>query len=170
MLMPGNPVWVKLCWGLLVVVTCSGVQAEPVSVFAAGSLKAALSELARAFQHQYEIPVQATFGPSGLLRERIEAGEPVQVFASANMQHPQKLHQADLFLTYCTNAVAAKREVQTLRTVRIPTVLTVGADYGLIVLGEPAAPAWRFALYILSPAGQQILADYGFDVAAVPGP
>jgi len=34
------------------------------------------------------------YGPAGLLRERIEQGEPCCVFASANRQHPQALYAA----------------------------------------------------------------------------
>src|SRR5262249_19226022 len=49
------------------------------------------SAVAQAVQREYAIPVQTTFGPSGVLRERIEKGEPVDVFASANMEHPQLL-------------------------------------------------------------------------------
>jgi ABC-type molybdate transport system substrate-binding protein len=32
-----------------------------------------------------------TFGASGLLKDRIQAGERADVFASANMEHPQAL-------------------------------------------------------------------------------
>jgi molybdate transport system substrate-binding protein len=35
--------------------------------------------------------VEAEFGPAGLLRERIENGEHPDIFASANMAHPQAL-------------------------------------------------------------------------------
>jgi ABC-type molybdate transport system substrate-binding protein len=37
------------------------------------------------------VRVTFTFGASGLLRDRIAAGEPADVFASANMEHPQAL-------------------------------------------------------------------------------
>jgi ABC-type molybdate transport system substrate-binding protein len=68
-------------------------QAETVSLFAAGSLKAALTEAAKAFEKDGsgKVQVQATFGPSGLLRERIEKGEPAHVFASADTSHPKRL-------------------------------------------------------------------------------
>src|SRR5262249_47614247 len=38
--------------------------------------------------------VHLTFGASGLLRDRIGAGEPATVFASANVEHPQSLVEA----------------------------------------------------------------------------
>src|SRR3546814_16234869 len=79
-----------------------------------------------------------------------------------------EIGQADLFLTYCTNAVLAQREVPSLQNVAVPAALAVGADYGLIVLEGAPAEAWRLALHILSPARQKILADYGFERCALP--
>lgn len=68
---------------------------------------------------------------------------------------------ADIFLTYRTNALLAKREAPTQQIVPIPDDLNVGADYGLAVLGGNEA-ARRFADFVLSPAGQTILARLGF--------
>lgn len=65
-------------------------------LLAAGSLKSAFIPLLAHFQQQSGISVDAHFGPAGLLRERIEAGEPCSVFASANTQHPQALRLAGL--------------------------------------------------------------------------
>ena len=76
--------------------------------------------------------------------------------------------QADVFLTYCTNAVLAQKEVPALQIVQVPEALSVGADYGLIVLDRAPAGAWKLAMHILSPAGQSVLAAYGFDAAALP--
>jgi molybdate transport system substrate-binding protein len=59
----------------------------PVQVYAAGSLREALTEVARAQGGA----VALTFGAAGLLRERIERGEPAQVFASADLRQPQRL-------------------------------------------------------------------------------
>src|SRR5262249_16918166 len=39
--------------------------------------------------------------------------------------------RADIFLTYCTNAVIAKRENPDQQVVELPADLAVGADYGL---------------------------------------
>ncbi|MGR3315963.1 MAG: molybdate ABC transporter substrate-binding protein [Roseovarius indicus] len=248
-------------------IAMSPAQAEDISLFAAGSLRAALSEVAEDFTQTYGTPVAATFGPSGLMRERIEAGETAHVFASANMRHPRTLEsagkggpvvlfarnrlcalarpdvevssgtllevmlkpetrlgtstpkadpsgdyafelfdksghaetlkakalqltggpdsetppggrnayawvldsdQADIFLTYCTNAVLARKEVPELQIVQVPEALSVGADYGLIVLDGAPTAASRLAMHILSPAGQAVLAEYGFDAAGVP--
>lgn len=59
----------------------------PVQVFAAGSLREALTEVARGQGGA----VSLTFGAAGLLRGRIERGEPAQVFASADLHQPQCL-------------------------------------------------------------------------------
>ena len=56
-----------------------------------GSLRAALTEVTRDFTAASGIPVVPVFGASGLLRDRLERGEPGDVFASANMEHPEAL-------------------------------------------------------------------------------
>jgi ABC-type molybdate transport system substrate-binding protein len=74
--------------------------------------------------------------------------------------------RADIFLTYCTNALLAAAEVPGLQIVAIPEALGVGADYGLVVLSQrPEAEA--LADFILSADGQAILASYGFRPARV---
>ncbi|MBW2429311.1 MAG: molybdate ABC transporter substrate-binding protein, partial [Deltaproteobacteria bacterium] len=75
--------------------------------------------------------------------------------------------KADVFLTYCTNAVLARKEVQALKIIRIPKELSVGADYGLLVRDGASNEAWRLAMYILSPAGQKIIREYGFEATAI---
>jgi molybdate transport system substrate-binding protein len=239
---------------------------EPVRLYAAGSLRLALTEVAKSFQAATGTPVAPTFGASGLLRERIEKGEPAEVFASADMGHPQHLAaagragevrlftrnrlcalaapgttvssdsllerllepkvrlgtstpkadpsgdyawelfekaeqmrpgsyeilsrkalklvgapdspqapagrsvyamlvgegKADIFLTYCTNAIAAHAENAALRMVQIPPTLSVGADYGLTALKGARAEAQNLAQYILSAPAQSILSKYGF--------
>jgi molybdate transport system substrate-binding protein len=69
----------------------TAVQAQTLTLYGAGSLKEAMSEIARTFGDRNGISVKVEFGPSGLLRERIERGEKVDVFASADMGHPLKL-------------------------------------------------------------------------------
>nr|WP_321464613.1 molybdate ABC transporter substrate-binding protein [uncultured Desulfobulbus sp.] len=247
-------------------------QAEQLTLYAAGSLKNALGDVAAAYEKTYQVKVTTKFGPSGLLRKAIEGGEAPDVFASANMAHPEKLaasgwgspvtlftrnqlcaiaqaevevrpenlletmlkkdirlgtstpkadpsgdyawklfemadkvkpgsfaslsqkalqltggpasekapqgrnqygwvmgeKRADVFLTYCTNAVLAQKEVPALKIVAIPEDLAVGADYGLLVRNGASAEAWRLAMFILSPAGQEILKQYGFEAVALP--
>jgi molybdenum ABC transporter molybdate-binding protein len=65
-----------------------------VRVLAAGSLRAAMTAIGAAFQSATAVAVQASFGPSGVLRERIESGEPADLFASADMGNPLALARA----------------------------------------------------------------------------
>ncbi|MGL5385394.1 MAG: substrate-binding domain-containing protein [Serratia sp. (in: enterobacteria)] len=62
-----------------------------ITLFAAGSLRLAFTSLLAEFEQQTGQRVEATFGPAGLLRQRIEQGERPQIFASANLEHPQRL-------------------------------------------------------------------------------
>lgn len=78
----------------LMVGTTAAAQTAGVQLYAAGSLREALTEVARNFETESGQKVALTFGASGLLRERIEKGEPAQVFASADTNHPQRLAQA----------------------------------------------------------------------------
>lgn len=241
--------------------------AEPVTLYAAGSLKAVMTEIGKAFEAAQGTAVAGTFGASGLLKERLEKGERADVFASANMDHPQALQKAgvtgavrpfarntlcalakpelavstdtlldrmldpavrlgtstpksdpagdytwelfrkaeslrpgstaaldakalklaggpqsapppegrntyawlmerdsaDLFLTYCTNARLAMRELPTLKIVTVPDALSVGAEYGIAtVLRGDAARGQAFVAFVLAPEGQAILQRHGF--------
>ena len=242
------------------------VSAEPIAVVAAGSLREALTEVAQSHEARTGQKLSLQFAASGLLRERIEKGEAAQVFASADMGHPQKLAdaggwsaprvfvrnqlcaltqagvnvspdrlldalldpavrvgtstpkadpagdyawalfrradavrpgayaaldrkalqltggpsspkapagrgtyawvmdqgQADIFLTYCTNAVAAQKEVPRLKIVAVPPNLQVGADYGLTVRRGTHPAAQAFVDTLLGPDAQAIFARHGF--------
>jgi ABC-type molybdate transport system substrate-binding protein len=238
----------------------------PLQLYAAGSLREAMSTVAQQFEAQTGRRVALTFGASGLLRERIEKGEPAQVFASADMDHPQRLAaqggwqapavfalnqmcalvapgvpaspetlldvmlrtdvrlgtstpradpsgdyawalfgraetvrpgaraaleakalqltggadspkppagrgtyawvmdqgQAEVFLTYCTNAVAAQRQVPRLKIVAVPEALQVSARYGLSWRSSGDEAAAHLARFILSAPAQAILRSHGF--------
>ncbi|MGL5390292.1 MAG: molybdate ABC transporter substrate-binding protein [Shewanella sp.] len=257
--------------------TVSASAAYPaIELRAAGSLQVALNEIIAAYQLESHTQVAAQYAPSGLLLKRIQAGEKVDLFASANMQHPQTLvdswrgdngksaakvqlfarnqlcalaqealpltsanlletlldpkvkvgtstpkadpagdyawrvfakaeelsagaqqtlaakalqltggpnsaaapkgrnpyawvmenKQADVFLTYCTNAVLAQQEVPNLQLVALPKALAVGADYGLLVLPGAHPKASALAEFMLSAKAQGILSRYGFQPLA----
>jgi molybdate transport system substrate-binding protein len=76
------------------IVTGAAIAQEPVRLYAAGSLRSVMLEISAAFEKTEGIKLAPVFGASGLLRERIERGEPVDVFASADMGHPQRLAAA----------------------------------------------------------------------------
>ena len=253
---------------VLAIMTAPAMAEE--TVLLPGSLRAALTEVAKDFEAAGIGKVQAKFGASGLLKDEIAAGAKAEVFASANMEHPQTLAAekrsgpvvlfarnrlcalvrpgleltpaalldrmldpqmklgtstpkadpsgdyaweifrkaeklkagssatlekkalqltggpssppapqgrsiygelvaqgaADIFLTYCTSALAAQRENSAQQIVQLPDALAVGADYGLTVMNGGSVPAYQFALFILSAEGQRTLAKHGF---AAPG-
>ncbi|AOV96808.1 molybdate ABC transporter substrate-binding protein [Edwardsiella hoshinae] len=65
-----------------------------ITVLAAGSLRAAFTPLIAAFTRQTGLAVALHYGPAGLLRERILAGEPCSLFASADRRNAQWLIEA----------------------------------------------------------------------------
>ena len=68
----------------------AGQATDAITVYAAGSLRAALTEIAAAFETQPGgRPVRLVFGASGLLKDHLQTGEAADLFASANMEHPQ---------------------------------------------------------------------------------
>lgn len=69
---------------------------ESVLLHSAGSLRAALSEVAKAFEAETKVAVKPAFGASGLLRERIGKGEAAEVFASADLGNPLALAREGL--------------------------------------------------------------------------
>lgn len=255
------------CLGGLLIVACASVgERQPVRLYAAGSLRVAMTEIGAAYYKIAGVTVVNEFGASGLLRERIEQGAPAEVFTSADVGHPRRLEQAgrsgpivlftrnhlcalasprvdvttaslldvlldpkvrvgtstpkndpsgdytwvmfekaeklragayatldrnalklvggaggppppkgrsvysmlmaedraDVFITYCTNAVLAHREVPGLKVIQLPEALAVGADYGMTVMKGASAAAERYAQFILSEPAQKILAKHGF--------
>ncbi|MGZ3409012.1 MAG: molybdate ABC transporter substrate-binding protein [Xanthobacteraceae bacterium] len=68
--------------------------AETVLLHAAGSLRGALTDIAGKFETATGNKVQSKFGASGLLKDEIAGDAKAEVFASANMEHPQALASA----------------------------------------------------------------------------
>ena len=62
-----------------------------MQVYAAGSLRGAMTDIAKNYEARTGQKIALTFGASGLLREQIEKGGAAQVFASADTDHPQRL-------------------------------------------------------------------------------
>ena len=77
---------------LAVIAMTVPAAAETVQLYAAGSLKGALTDIAKAYEASTGNKVEAKYGPSGLLKNEITSGAQADVFASANMEHPQALH------------------------------------------------------------------------------
>lgn len=104
-----------LCVMVLTLSTIASGQAPAVRLYAAGSLRVAMTEVAQAFSTTGEPVVNVTFGASGLLRERIEKGEPADVFASADMGNPQALARAAVRAHLCFS-----RAIDSVRLSRLP--------------------------------------------------
>jgi ABC-type molybdate transport system substrate-binding protein len=80
--------------GALAVVPVSAARAEPVRVYAAGSLVAALKDVIAAAGLPAEAVAAPTFGPAGLLRQRLEGGETADLYLSADLAGPRRLVEA----------------------------------------------------------------------------
>ena len=62
--------------------------------------------------------------------------------------------KADVFLTYCTNAILAAQEAPGLKVVQLPEALAVGAEYGMTVMNGASEGATKLSRFILSSPGQ----------------
>jgi ABC-type molybdate transport system substrate-binding protein len=94
----------------MAVIANAPASAEDLVLFGAGSLREAMTQITCDFQTKTGISVRAEFGPSGVMRERIEKGERVDVFTSADMGHPLRLAQegrASAAVMFARNAVCA---------------------------------------------------------------
>ena len=69
----------------------SAAQPAPVVIFAAGSLRGVVTELAAEAGPALGVDVQPSFGGSGAMRERIEKGETADLLMSADLASPRKL-------------------------------------------------------------------------------
>lgn len=263
---------------ILGLVSCAAAAADDsaVRLHAAGSLRAAMTEIGKAYTEAYGVPVDAKFGGSGLLKDRLANDEAGDVFASADMGNPQSLthagksgltvlfahnhlcaivrpglhvtsatllatlldpkiklgtstpvsdpagdyawiifkkadairpgsraileakavkignvpgslavpqgvsngvawlfkeKRADVFLAYCTGGAAVAAELPGSSAIPLPEALAVQASYGLTILNTANKErAAQFAFFILSAAGQKILADHGFDAPLLSAP
>ena len=84
--------------GLLLAMLCLAsmtgtAKADTVHVLAAGSLREVMAAIGDRYQQQTGTAISGSFGPSGLLRERIEKGEHADLFASADMGQPLQLQR-----------------------------------------------------------------------------
>ncbi len=264
------------CLAVWCLALSTGFAAESrvVRLHAAGSLRAAVTDISKAFSQVYGVSVEATFGGSGLLADRLAAGEGGDVFASADMGNPERLtragkagptvlfarnhlcailrpgltataatllatlldpsvklatstpksdpggdyawamfqkadaerpgsratlegkalkignvpgslaippsaanavawlfreKRADIFISYCSGGSAVAADLPGITVIPLPQQLAITADYGLTILkGANQDEAAQLALFILSPIGQKILSDHGFDAPLLP--
>src|SRR5580704_19430703 len=69
----------------------ASAQDNGLVLYGAGSLREAMTDMAALFSRERGIAVRTEFGASGRMRERIEAGDKVDVFTSADIGHAAKL-------------------------------------------------------------------------------
>src|SRR5580658_7989096 len=78
--------------GLWILAAASpAAQPEPLVIYAAGSLRGVVTELAAEAGPVLGVDVQPSFGGSGSMRERIEKGEAADLLMSADLASPRKL-------------------------------------------------------------------------------
>jgi molybdate transport system substrate-binding protein len=91
--MPFRALFAAALWLLAMV---SKAKSEQLHVLAAGSLREVLGEIGNQYRRTTGVGVTADFGPSGILRQRIEKGEHADLFASADVGHPVALQKEGL--------------------------------------------------------------------------
>jgi molybdate transport system substrate-binding protein len=246
-------------------------RADDLVLYGAGSLREVMTSIAASFGQANGVTVTTQFGPSGRMRERIEKGEHVDVFTSADVGHARKLvadgrasvmavftrntvcllspkafaattenaldkmlaqgvrigvsppkvdplgdyterlfdvaetlragsaaalrgravvldnppgspplksgdtdtdaildGRIDAAIVYCSGRDRYARLLPDATLVSFPPRLQVGPEYALAVLKDARPEAQMLALTILSPAGQKVLAEHGFQPVALP--
>jgi molybdate transport system substrate-binding protein len=93
-----------------VVAPVGAAVADPLHIYAAGSLTGAFTDMVKAFAAPEEDVATPVFGPSGVLRAKIEHGDRVDLFASADMEQPRVLargHSAPSVVMFTRNRLCA---------------------------------------------------------------
>ena len=86
--------------------TMTAASAGDLVLYGAGSLHGAMADIAQQFDQRFGATTKVTFGPSGMMRERIEKGEHVDIFTSADMGNARKLvdaHRAAIVALFARN-------------------------------------------------------------------
>ena len=92
------------------VVLASPALADTLRVAGAGSLTESFSDLLRRFPAGADTIATPEFGPSGLMREKIDAGLDVDLFASADMEQARRLaagHPDRMVINFTRNHLCA---------------------------------------------------------------
>ena len=80
----------------MMALTAASASAAEIRVMAAGSLKDVFTAIFADYAKRYSANFVPVWGPSGVLRERLQNGEPFDLFASAALPHPQALTEAGI--------------------------------------------------------------------------
>jgi molybdate transport system substrate-binding protein len=93
---------------MMIAATVPIARASDLVLYGAGSLRESMTEIARSFGQAHGLTVTTQFGPSGRMRQRIENGEHVDVFTSADVGHARKLVEdgrASVMAVFARNTV-----------------------------------------------------------------
>lgn len=121
---------------------------------AAGSLTGPFSQMISDYFQGEKQRVATVWGPSGVLRDRLEQGESFDVFASAVLPMADELTAKRLAgptVLFARNALCA-----------------VGPEYGIALSTHAPLGATQFAMYVLFGQGQRTLQEYGFIPVSLP--
>ena len=105
---PMNAAHKLVAIALLMMATMTEALAEDLVLYGAGSLREAMAQIATSFGQAHGVTVATQFGPSGRMRDRIEKGEHVDVFTSADVGHARKLvddARASVMAVFARNTV-----------------------------------------------------------------
>ena len=107
----------------------------PLTVYAAGSATGVLGAILDRYSAETGETVTLQTGPAGLMREKIEAGDKVDLFVSANIEHPETLHaagKASATVVFATNrlCVSAKHAVGMTRANMLTRLLDPKVSIG----------------------------------------
>jgi molybdate transport system substrate-binding protein len=107
-----NPeaVMLRTVYGLIIafLAVSTPASADTLKVMGAGSLRAAVTDLLHRFPVGADTVATPEFGASGLMRQKIENGAAVDVFASADMEQPRQLaagHPERLVVLFARNSL-----------------------------------------------------------------
>ncbi len=93
---------------MMLAATTAVAQSADLVLYGAGSLREAMTQIAASFSQAHGLTVATQFGPSGRMRERIEHGDHVDVFTSADVGHARKLVEdgrASVMAVFARNTV-----------------------------------------------------------------
>lgn len=160
--------WIAV-WLIGLTVACSrpeagrnGQGAGEVTVFAAAQLTESFTEMKEAFARKYPgVQVTLNFAGSQILRTQIEHGAPVDVFASANLDHMEALVRAGLVEAhqpFSWNRLALI--VPRNNPAGITSLQDLGTKRYRLVVGVPEVPIGQYTRQMLEKASQAYGADF----------
>jgi molybdate transport system substrate-binding protein len=99
-----------LCLMVAFMTLLTSARGDTLKVMSAGSLRAAVTDLLQRFPIQSDAVDPPEFGSSGLMRQKIENGAAVDIFASADMEQPRRLaagHPERMVIHFARNSLCA---------------------------------------------------------------